>query len=148
MNEGWSVLPLLLAEGAALELSWGAIVGTVATAIFGGGGGLKLVWGYWTKREDEKRKAWKLVVDDKDDLIRGKDERIEELSKDLSRKSDQHAEKIEELMTLVVDKVEAWSGKLESVLDRSLKVQAEFTAEVREFTEALRELRPDRGTDA
>lgn len=138
-------LPLLLAEGA-VELSWGAIAGIVAAASTGAGAVLKAVWSYWTKREEDKRKAWKAVVDDKDDLIEKKDERIEELSKELSRKSDQHAEKIEELMTLVVDKVESWSGKLEQVLDRSLTVQATFAAEVREFTEAMRQYRP-RGGD-
>ncbi len=150
---------LLLAEGAAVELSWAGIAMTVATGLFGSGGVLRLIWNYWTKREEEKRKAWKAVVDGKDKLIKekdgalitlrdSKDLRITELSKDLSKKSDAHAAKIEELMTLVVTKVEAWSGKLETVLDRSLTVQAAFTAEVREFTEALRELRvgPKTGT--
>lgn len=130
-----------LAEAAVVELSWTVIIGTVVTSIFGSGGVLKLVWGYWTKREEEKRAAWKEVVDDKDKLIAEKDDRITELSKDLSRKSDAHAQKIEELMTLVVDKVESWSGKLEAVLDRSLTVQAGFATEVREFTEAMKQHR-------
>lgn len=142
-------LPLLLAEAAALELSWAAVIGTILTALFGSGGGIKLLWAYWANREKEKREAWTKVVDDKDLLIDQKDQRIEDLSKELSRKSDQHAEKIQELMTLVVAKVEAWSEKLETVLDRSLKVQAGFTVEVREFTDTLRKLRmgcPKAGT--
>ncbi len=150
---------MLLAEEAtaALELGWGSIIGIIATGLFGSGGILRGIWAYWTKREKDKREAWKAVVDAKDELIADKDAdliklrdakdlRITELSKDLSKKSDQHAAKIEELMTLVVTKVEAWSGKLETVLDRSLSVQAAFTAEVREFTEALREYRTGGGT--
>jgi len=145
-------LPFVLAESAALELSWASIIGTIITALLGSGGGVKLLWNYWVNREKEKRDAWKKVVDDKDVLIGQKDAelislrdqkdaRIEALGKELSKKSDEHAAKIEELMTLVVTKVESWSGKLQDVLDRSLNVQAAFTAEVREFTDALRELR-------
>ena len=125
--------PILLAEAAAVELSWGTIAGIVSAVGAAVGAGLKIVWGYWTKREIEKCKAWKEVVDDKDVIISQKDERIEELSKELSRKSDSHAEKIQELMGMTLDKVEGWSEKQERLLDRALTVQAEFTAEVRKL---------------
>ena len=120
-------LPLLLA--IEIDTSW--IIGGGTIIGGGAGGALKLIWSYWTKREGEKRKAWKKIVDDKDLLIKDKDERIEELSKDLSRKSDQHAEKIEQLMNITLDKMEAQQDKNEKLLDRTLSVQAEFTAEVK-----------------
>ena len=59
-------IPLYLAESAALELSWSAVIMTIVTALFGSGGGIKILWSYWTKREGEKRDAWKAVVDGKD----------------------------------------------------------------------------------
>lgn len=111
---------------AALELSWGAIAGIISAGLGAAGTALRVVWSYFIKREKDKTDAWKQVVSDKDDIIKAKDKRIEELSKELSRKSDRHAETIQELMTLTLSKVEEWSGKQEKLLDRSLNVQAEF----------------------
>lgn len=123
----------ILADGTGPELSWGSIIGSIATALSGAGVGLKLLWSYWVKREEEKRAAWKGVVDGKDEIIKLKDERIEAFSKALSKKSDEHAAKIQELMGLTLGKVEEWSAKQERLLDRALTVQAEFTAEVRKL---------------
>ena len=118
---------------ADFELSWGGLAAVIGGGLTSIGAGLKVVWNYWIKREREKSEAWQAVVAGKDALIAAKDTRIEELSKELSRKSDAHAAKIQELMGVTLDKVEGWSGKLEQVIDRSLKVQADFTSEVRKL---------------
>ena len=144
---------LLLADGAVLELNWPAIAGVITTILTGAGAGARVLWGYFTKREEEKRKGWKEVVDAKDALIAQKDaalakaqadaaaalkalrlekdEQVEALSKKLSTKSDEHAAKIQELMQLALSKVESMGDKNEALLDRALKVMAEFTQELR-----------------
>lgn len=133
-------MPLFLAEASGLP--WTEILGAVATLLGTVGGAVKIVWGYWTKREAEKRAAWQKVVADKDLLIAAKDQSlanlrkekdgvITELQKELSRKSDEHAAKIQELMGITIEKVEDLGQKTESLLDRALTTQAEFTAEVR-----------------
>lgn len=110
----------------------GWIVGSIITALTTGGGA-KLFWSWWVNKDKERRAAWAKVVSDKDAIIAKKDAQIAELSTKLSKKSDQHAEKIEELMGMTLDKVEGWSGKIEGILDRSHAVQADFTAQVRKM---------------
>lgn len=115
----------------------GTLVG-ILTGMGGAcGGAIKILWSYWTKREAEKREAWKGIVDGKDEIIKQKDDRITELGKNLSKKSDEHAAKIEQLMGLTLEEVSKWSTKLEAILERSHTVQAEFGAEVRSFTAEL-----------
>ncbi len=127
----FDLFPILLAaENSDATLAW--VVGTIVTALTTGGGG-RLLWGWWSNREREKRAAWQKVVDDKDVIIAAKDVRIQELSKELSKKSDAHAEKIQELMGLALDKVESMGTKVEGLLGRALAVQSDFTAEVRKL---------------
>lgn len=81
------------------------------------------------------RQRYKAILDDKDRQIEG-------LSKELSRKSDVHAQKVEELMNLALAKVETLGGKNEEILDRTLKVLGEITAEVRRLADALSRAAP------
>ena len=145
----------LFADGEPLGLGWGtwaAIGGGAATAI---GTAAKVVWGWWTAKEAARTANWQKVVADKDDLIAAKekqldvvikakdialkdlqaskDQAIEELSKKLSAKSDEHAAKIQELMTFTLQKLEEWAAKQERLLDRSYDSAAAFTEEVRKL---------------
>lgn len=136
--------PVLLL-GESIEISLGTIVGVlggIATATLGG---IKVLWSYWTNRDKERRKGWSDALNGKDRLIaekdsaleelrKEKDAQIEELRKELSRKSDEHAAKIEELTGNTITKIEGWSSRLESVLDRNIKVQQDFADAVRHIT--------------
>lgn len=140
-----------LVLGVVIDANW--LIGTILAGLFGSGGGAKLLWSYWVNREKEKREAWQKVVSDKDALIAKKDQALSDLGtkndtdmdalrkekdaeitrlgKELSKKSDDHAVKVEELMTMALGEVKELGAKIESLLDRALNVQSDFTAEVR-----------------
>lgn len=152
------MIELLQLGDAVLELNWGAIIGGLSGLLTALGAALKVLWSYWTKREEEKRLAWKKIVDDKDDLIKTKDDSyenlrkekdlaIEALSKTLSKKSDEHAEKIQELMQLTLTKVEEQGEKTEEILSRALNVTSEITGELRSLTAQFRRAGGDSGSD-
>jgi hypothetical protein len=145
------MIDLALPLALVVDINW--LIGTVVTGLGGSGAGVRFLWKYWVNREKEKREAWQKVVADKDVLIAKKDQALADLStkndtdmdnlrkekdaeiirlgKELSKKSDDHAVKVEELMNMALAEVKGVGMKVEGLLDRALNVQAEFTAEVR-----------------
>jgi len=105
---------------------WAAIIGGSTTLA----AGLKVLWAYWTNREKEKIERYKEILDAKDETIGEKDERITELQKELSKKSDAHAKKIQELMGVTLQKVEEMGDKQNSLTERAITVMADFSAHV------------------
>ncbi len=129
-------------ELLAVAVSDSAVWGTVGAAIAAIGGAIKIVWMYWTKREAERTKRYtqvlndkdtlfKVTVDAKDDLIAEKDEEIKELGKELSRKSDAHSEKVEQLMNLTLTKVEELGEKQLGWGEKAITALTGFEATVK-----------------
>lgn len=135
-------LPILLA--VEIPDAWIYAAGAFVTGTVGPGAVAFLRWAW--NRELAHQAEIKKAVDDerarseKDEaatrerykaIIDGLNARAEELSKKLSTKSDEHASKIQELMTLTIQKLEGLGDKNGETLDRALTVMADFTAAVR-----------------
>lgn len=105
---------------------WGGLVAVLTTI----GGGLKVIWAYWTKREADRVARYKDIIDGKEKTVSEKDEEITRLGKELSKKSDAHAEKVEQLMNLTLTKVEEMGDKHLAMGEKALGVMADFTATV------------------
>lgn len=113
---------LLLSVDVPDGLIWGGIPTVLATIA----GGIRLLWGYWTKRQEAERAQVKAVLE-------AKDAEITRLQKELSKKSDAHAAKVEELMMLAMNKVEEWGEKNRELQKDFTEVAAEFTTLARKF---------------
>lgn len=120
---------LLLANN--VEVHPGVLAAVVTALLTGIPAGLKLVWSYWTRREQDKTARYKEVLDRKDETVKAKDDRITELQKELSKKSDQHAKKVEELMLLAITKVEEWGERFMTQQDKLNETARAFDAAVR-----------------
>ena len=122
----------------------GAVVGVTA-GIGMVGGALKLVWNYWTGRlekvaADHATELTTVRDAHKEDrgeqtsrytaILGKKDDRIEELQKELSKKSDELAAKIEELQGVTMQKMEQMMEKNVDLFERQLEQSAQFTAMV------------------
>jgi DNA-binding ferritin-like protein len=84
------------------------------------------------KQLDEHRRAMSYR-----EVLDGKDAKIEELSKALSKKSDEFAEKIQELLTLTLEKAEEAGDKNATLVEKMVEKVAAFTDEVRKLSTAI-----------
>lgn len=110
----------------AVDVPDGLIWGGIPTALGSLGVAIRLLWAYWTKQQEEKDKATAAAAT-------AKDAEITRLQKELSKKSDAHAVKVEELMRLAMTKVEEWGEKNREQFRDFTGVAAEFTALVRKY---------------
>ena len=128
-----------------MEIDGNWLSGITASASVIVGGGIKQLWAYFQKKDEEKTARYKEILDGKDKMILGLQVQIQEMGKDLSRKSDDHAKKIEELMTLTLNKLQELATKNEAREDakdqRLVKV-------LEEFRDELRAIRMNGSTDA
>ena len=135
----------------ALEIPTEGLAALAVTGLGAVGGGLKVVWSYWTARTEAERAEnaaenaaktarYKEVLDDKDRLIAAKDAKVEELSKKLSEKSDAHATKIEELMGMTLSRVEGWGDKNGGLVEKQVKGTSELTTQLIALKVAVDEL--------
>lgn len=142
---GWLQLAFAVDDGTI----WAAIIAVAGSAA----GGVKAIWVYWQAREKKQRDelvaANKTAIDAKDQTIGAKNDEITrlrdeviDLSKKLSKKSDDHAAKIQELMSLTLSKVEDLSERHREqqaeFVRMSAEQQAEFTAIAARFTDLAR----------
>lgn len=111
--------PATAAETAAKTPDVGTIAAIAVPAAGTIGFMVRTAWTRWEKRDDEKSLQ------------------IEALSKALSKKSDDQATKVEELMRLVVEGARSDAQANAALLERVLKALAEFTSEVRELKRLL-----------
>lgn len=74
------------------------------------------------------------------ELLDAKDVQIEGLSKALSKKSDEVAAKVQELLTLTLEKAEDAADKNGALVERTLERIAAFTEEVRVLSATLASL--------
>ncbi|KKK53609.1 hypothetical protein LCGC14_3093070 [marine sediment metagenome] len=115
-------LPLLIAVHVPEGLIWGGIPTLLASA----GGGIRLLWGYWTKQQEKKDEATKAQID-------AFQNEITRLQKELSKKSDAHAAKVEELLKLAMGKVEEWGERSRVQHGEFVQIAADFTALAKKF---------------
>jgi molybdopterin converting factor small subunit len=104
-------------------------------------GALRAHIGELEKQVEESRRAqsYREVLD-------AKDQKLEDLSKALSKKSDEFAVKIQELLTLTLEKAEEAGDKNATLVERMVEKVAAFTDEVRKLSAAMSALshRPPR----
>ena len=128
-------LTILLADTAdqvakaAEALSRGEIAGII-TAIGGVlgtlGFGARWFLGWLMQRIGEIRTDFK-------EQLATKDTQIDDLSKKLSAKSDQHASDIERLLNATIEKVEGFASQNAEMYERGVEQQAEVAAILRTF---------------
>lgn len=77
------------------------------------------------------------IVSDKDTQIDTLNTQIENLSKSLTKKSEDHAATVERLMGVTVGKVEEWSDKQLTLQDKALSIITDLTNEVRKLNKGV-----------
>lgn len=122
-TEDYKMDPFTNMIGLAVEIDQNYLVTAIVAMAGGIAGGIKLVLS-WVQK----------TLEAKDATIKDKDAKIEELSKKVSSKSDEHAEKVEQLMNLTLNKVEEFGSRQAEGERKTLETISEFTQVLRGLT--------------
>jgi thioredoxin-like negative regulator of GroEL len=110
---------------------------TVLAALGTAGAAAKAVWSYWTTKVDTLQQQHRdETVGQRTfytEQIKQQDERITELQKELSRKSDDHAVKIEALQNVTLQQNDRAVEKLTALLERTIVLQVETNHTLQAF---------------